>query len=135
VSELETIIPAHDQGALSLPGTLDERKAQMAERVTRLEVIDPEQLVLAMNFLIGYQPRAFDAALDAVEPDGPPLGPEPEPYCTRCGAPVAVFPAHGSDYRHYKGVLSATSKPRPYKTDHKPVIGWRVATDTEPAVC
>ncbi len=53
-----------------------------------------------------------------------------------CGAPVGIFLAHGTDYRHYRGILTATSKPRPYKTDHAPVISWRPATAaTGPARC
>jgi hypothetical protein len=134
VSELETIIPAHDQGALSLPASgPEERTLRMAERVRRLAVVDPEQLVLALHFLIGYQPRVFDAAMDAVEPDGAGAADtvEEEAYCVRCGVPVGIFAAHGPGYRHYKGVLTAASKPRPYKADHKPVIGWRRARDAD----
>jgi hypothetical protein len=56
-----------------------------------------------------------------------------------CGAPVGIFLAHGKDYRHYRGVFSATSRPRPYKADHAPVIAWRLATattaNTAPARC
>jgi hypothetical protein len=133
VSELESIIPAHDQGALSLPASgPDERTRQMTERTARLAAVDPGQPVLALHFLIGYQPRAFDAAMDAAEPDGAGAADTAgeEPYCVRCGAPAGIFAAHGPGYRHYKGVLTATSKPRPYKADHKPVIGWRRSRDT-----
>ena len=35
--------------------------------------------------------------------------------------------AHGKDYRHYRGAITAISKPRPYKADHAPVVGWRAA--------
>jgi len=42
-----------------------------------------------------------------------------------CNDPVGEFLAHGKGYEHYKVVLTATSKPRPYKSDHKPVVGWR----------
>jgi hypothetical protein len=40
---------------------------------------------------------------------------------------VGIFLAHGKSYRHYHGVLTAASKPKPYKTDHAPVVGWRSA--------
>jgi hypothetical protein len=77
--------------------------------------------------------------LNAVEPcaetgDGEPPG--QEPFCVLCGAPVGIFLAHGKDYRHYRGVLTATSKPRPYKADHAPVISWRPAMAAAvPATC
>lgn len=126
---MQPTITQHAHGALSLPGTRQDRESGAAGRLSRIEALDPEQLPLALAFLTGYNPGALDAALDAVEPDASPLDPGPEPVCTRCGDPVAIFPAHGTEYRHYKGVLSATSKPRPYKSDHVPVIGWRPATD------
>lgn len=53
-----------------------------------------------------------------------------------CGVSVGVFLAHGRDYRHYRGVLTTTSKPRPYKADHAPVIRWRpVVGATVAATC
>jgi len=71
----------------------------------------------------------LDAALDAVEPPARDDGMDMEPFCVACDAPVGVFLAHGPEYRHYRGVFTATSRPRPYKADHKPVIGWRLARD------
>jgi ribosomal protein S27AE len=97
-------------------------------------MLDPEQLPLAMAFLAGYHPRVFDAALNAVEPCARQDAPGLEPFCSRCGAPVGIFLAHGKDYRHYRGIVTATSKPRPYKADHAPVVGWRPATDVPAAV-
>jgi hypothetical protein len=57
--------------------------------------------------------------------EGDPV--DQEPFCAACGAPVGIFLAHGKDYRHYRGVVTATSTPRPYKADHAPVIAWRPA--------
>ena len=62
--------------------------------------------------------------------DTPDEPADQEPFCAACGAPVGIFLAHGKDYRHYSGALTATSKPRPYETDHAPVIAWRPVTDT-----
>lgn len=121
-------IPEHPHGALTLPASSPkERAAQAAERMTRIRSLDPEQLPLALTFLVGYHPLALDAALNAIEPPARDDGADMEPYCQACNAPVGVFLAHGPDYRHYRGVVSATSKPRPYKADHKPMIGWRPA--------
>ena len=126
---MEFIIPEVDGGALELWPSATELRAQADQRTARLAALDPEQLPLALEFLIGYQPRAFDAAANAVEPASPARAPEQEPYCIRCGLPVALFAAHGNDYMHFKGTLTPVSKPRPCRADHKPVVGWRPATD------
>ena len=138
---MEFIIPEHPYGALSLPASgPEERRARASERLARLAALDPEQLPVALTFLSSYHPRFFDAILNAVEPctktgdDGEPAG--QEPFCMLCGAPVGIFLAHGREYRHYRGVLTATSKPRPYKADHAPVIAWRPLTGARvPARC
>ncbi|MBO0804793.1 MAG: hypothetical protein J2P25_17185 [Nocardiopsaceae bacterium] len=65
---MEPIITDHPHGALSLWPVPDERRAQLADRESRLKALGPEGLRLALAFLVGYQPRAFDAALDAAEP-------------------------------------------------------------------
>jgi hypothetical protein len=63
-------IVAHPYGALSLPvSSPAEREAQARDRTERLAALDPEQLPLALSFLIGYLLAAFDAALEAVELD------------------------------------------------------------------
>lgn len=129
---MQFIIPEHRYGALSVPGSgLEERRAESRDRLARLAALDSEQLPMAMAFLSGYHPRVFDAILDAVEPCfGPGIGDGAagrEPFCAKCGAPVGVFLAHGKEYRHYRGVLTSTSKPKPYKADHAPVVGWRPA--------
>ena len=87
---------------------------------------------MALTLLSGYHPRVFDVILSAVEPcaeagDGDETAGQ-EPFCVLCGAPVGIFLAHGKEYRHYLGILTAASKPRPYKADHAPVIAWRPAT-------
>ena len=125
-------IPEHPYGALSLPpSSPEEGRAQALERMARLAALDPEQLPMALAFLSGYHPHVFDVILDAVEPcaedsTGDDM-PGQEPFCAKCGAPVGIFLAHGKGYRHYRGILTATSKPRPYKADHAPMVAWRPA--------
>ena len=131
---MQSIIPEHPHGALSLLRSGAETQLQSHERVARLAGLDPEQLPLALAFLAGYHPRVFDAALNAVEPCTRKETPDLEPFCLRCGVPVGIFLAHGKDYRHYRGVVTATSKPRPCKADHAPAVGWRPATDMPVAV-
>lgn len=127
---MQSIIVDHPYGALSIPASgPEERRAQSREDLARLAALDPEQLPLALAFLSGYHPQAFNAALEAVEPcrdlRAEDLTSEQEPFCLKCGASVGIFLAHGKEYRHYRGVLSATSKPKPYKTDHAPLVRWR----------
>jgi hypothetical protein len=130
---LEFIIPEHPYGALSLPASgPEERRAQASERQARLAALDPEQLHMALTFLSGYHPRVFDAILDAVKPcanvGDSDVTTDQEPFCVLCDAPVGIFLAHGKDYLHFRGVITATSRPRPYKADHAPIIAWRPAT-------
>lgn len=84
-----------------------------------------------MNF-----PAVCDAMLDKTECDAIDdelSSQEPETFCAECGALIGIFLTHGKEYRHYRGVLSSTSKPKPYNADHAPVVAWRsvvaVATD------
>jgi hypothetical protein len=128
---MQPIIPDQPRDTQNLSASAPpERRAPSGGRLARLAALDPEQPRQALVFLSGYCPRVFDVILDAVEPSARP-GPENttdrEPFCVRCGAPVGIFLAHGRDYRHYRGVLTAASKPKPYKADHVPVIAWRRA--------
>jgi hypothetical protein len=128
---MQSTISQHDHGALSLYPDLAERVAQAADRAARLELLDPEQLTLALEFLIGYQPEAFDAALEAVEPGGegaPAPEEEMEPFCRACLAPVGLFPAHGLEYWHYHRA-TVTDGPRSYRADHPLQLGWRYLAD------
>jgi hypothetical protein len=51
-----------------------------------------------------------------------------EPYCTACGAAVAIFAWLGGDWQHYAGDPVRAADVWPYRTDHEPVTGWRPAT-------
>jgi ribosomal protein S27AE len=121
----------HPHGALSIPASgPEERRARARQDLARIAALDPEQPPLALAFLAGYYPAVFEAVLEAVGPCDSPEAeetPDQDPFCVKCGALVGVFLAHGREYRHYRGVRTATSKPRPYKTDHSPVVGWRPA--------
>lgn len=101
--------------------------AEAIDRLDRLAATDAEHKDLALTFLSSYAPRVFDTIFDITEPPGTRHYDDDdfEPYCTVCGYPVGVFLAHGQNYRHYRGVIVPGSKPRPYKADHKPVVGWR----------
>jgi hypothetical protein len=137
---MQSIIPERPRGTLPLPPADPEKpRLRSRGRLTRLAALSPGQRRLALAFLAGYRPSVFDAVLSAIEhcADEQRLGEfraardscGPEPYCVRCGDPVGIFLAHGKEYRHYRGVVTVTSKPRPYRADHAPVIGWRAASD------
>lgn len=131
---MRSIIPQHPDSAPSLPDSgTEEARLRSGERLARLAELDPEQMSAALAFLAGYHPRVFDAALFAVDPCTSEDGPDMEPYCVRCGAPVGIFLARGTEYSHYRGVPTQTSKPSPYKAGHAPVIGWRPAADARDA--
>jgi hypothetical protein len=53
------IIAEHPEGALSVWPSPDERRIQLAERDAPLKALGPEGRLLALAFLIGYNPRAF----------------------------------------------------------------------------
>jgi hypothetical protein len=82
-------------------------------------------------FLSGHAAAALDAAIDAVEPfhvaDDPAAGGEPEPFCARCGAPVAIFPQYGFEWSHYRGDGLVASPAEVYDAGHEPVVDWRPA--------
>jgi len=129
---MQSSITAHPHSAPSIPASSpEEQRTRACQDLARVAALDPEQLPLALAFLSGYRPRTFDTVLEAVQPCDN-LGaegetPDREPFCVTCGAPVGIFLAHGKGYRHYRGLRTAASKPRPYKADHAPVIGWRPA--------
>jgi hypothetical protein len=82
----------------------------------------------ALAYLAEFSPGAFDAILDAIGTTSPLPDSEAdeEPYCTACGAPVAIFIADGTYYRHYRDVGDGDAQR--YSVDHPTVIGWRRAT-------
>lgn len=100
-------------------------------RIDKLRALSSDQVEAGLTWLAGYNPAAFDSAIDAARTlnDGTERTevPDMEPYCIVCGDPIGVFLSHGKGYRHYRGAVTAVSKPRPYKADHSLVIGWRSA--------
>jgi hypothetical protein len=64
------------------------------ERLNRLEAFSPEEKHLALAFLSGYSPDAFDRAMERVEENRkPPRIPEPEQF----GVVVASCPCDEED--------------------------------------
>lgn len=93
------------------------------DRIGRLTALGPGDMAAGLLWLAMNFPAVCDALLDKAECDAIDDElhvEEPEPFCVKCGAPVGIFLAHGTEYRHYRGVLSPTNKPKPYKADHAP---------------
>jgi hypothetical protein len=84
--------------------SLSERE-QDSQRMELLGAFSPEQLATGLVWLSGYDPRTFDAVLNAAEPcrgDDLDGGDEPEPVCGRCGEKIGIFLRLGLDWRHYR---------------------------------
>jgi hypothetical protein len=69
----------------------------------------------ALAFLSMIDPEAFEIALTAVTPTAD----QPEdagaiPLCRRCGAPVAIFPDRGLDWRHFRGNAATSGTQETY---------------------
>jgi hypothetical protein len=119
-------------------------------RLELLGAMDPDDMRTSLAFIAGMFPQAFDFGLvrdrklverlqdrlDHQHDD------DPEPYCTTCGATVAIFIAHGDAWLHYTGQGTVESPVELFDAGHAPVIAWREtappdeeAADNVPAAC
>jgi hypothetical protein len=101
------------------------------ERMDRLASVTAEQMAVALTFLCGFDPRTFDAIMDAAEPaSGDLAGPdEPEPRCAECGAAIGIFLAHGPGWQHYRGDGITAGEQEVFFPGHEPVVSWRLLED------
>jgi hypothetical protein len=83
-----------------------------------------------LEYLCEYAPAAFDVIDGAVQAAEGDRGPEPdaleEPFCVACDAPLAIFPADGLYYRHYRE--TADGDCHRFSVEHPTVLGWRQPT-------
>ena len=102
-------------------------QAGSAERMARLGTLDAQDMSCALAFLAEYSPAAFDIILETigVTPVAERETAE-EPFCTSCGASLAIFHADGMRYRHYRDASGGDLER--YEADHPTVIGWRHPT-------
>lgn len=95
-----------------------------ADRMFRLASLGPDDMAVALAYLAEYSPGALDAVLEAIGVS--PLMDEREaheaPFCLTCGAPLAIFRADGTSYRHYRESDGDVER---YDPGHPTVIGWR----------
>jgi hypothetical protein len=83
-----------------------------------------------LEYLCEYAPGAFDVIDDAVRTGDDRRGQEAddfeEPYCVTCGAALAIFPADGPYYRHYRETDDGYCLR--FRVEHATVLGWRQPT-------
>lgn len=105
-------------------------QAGTGSRYARLSRMDPQRMSDMLEFLCEYAPGAFDVIDDAVQAAeherSQAAGPLEEPYCVTCAAPLAVFPADGLDYRHYRETDDGDCLR--FSAEHATVLGWRQPT-------
>jgi hypothetical protein len=126
--------------------TPDAHATESRDRLERLTGYTASQLAAGMIWLSGYDPRTFDAVLDAVATcagaralDGTD---DPEPICAACGTSIGIFLRLGLDWRHYRQA-GATAQADSHDRDgatafgqlevfdpgHEPVFAWRLTGD------
>ena len=104
-------------------------------RYARLSQLDPQRMSDMLEYLCEYAPGAFDVIEDTVRAA---RGRQPkeagalqaealeEPYCLTCGVSLAIFPADGLYYRHYRERTDGDCIR--FSVEHPTVIGWRQRT-------
>jgi hypothetical protein len=122
----------------------DAQAMEPQRRLERLTGFTASQLAAGMIWLAGYDPRTFDAVLDAVEPGTDQDGSDdPQPFCATCGAAIGIFLRLGLDWRHYRQARTTVPADDRYdRSDgaafgqfevfdpgHEPVVAWRLAGD------
>ncbi len=124
----------------------DAHTIEARERLERLTGYTASQLAEGMIWLSGYDPRTFDAVLDAVAfSAGDPASDgsdDPDALCAACGAAIGIFLRLGLDWRHYRhaGTTAeadrhdrdgavAFSQIEVFDPGHEPVVAWRLTGD------
>jgi hypothetical protein len=106
--------------------------AAARRRRDRLARATAEDLESALAFLSMIDPEAFEIALTAAAPpaDQTPEDAEtrddeePLPVCRQCGAPVAIFLAHGLRWQHFHGDAATSGTQQIYSPGHPAEVTW-----------
>jgi hypothetical protein len=131
-STLSAILPDPDRWRIPPPvEAAAVRRGPGDGDLARIEALDADRMHDSLVFLAGYAPGVLDVILTATEPclddERPADADALEPFCTSCGAAAGIFISRGNEWLHYTG-RPETADVKPYSTDHKPVVGWRIAT-------
>jgi hypothetical protein len=126
---------------LSLSQHDQDAQPVQRHRMERLRTFSPEQMAAGLIWLSGYDPRTFDAVLDAAEPcpgDEDLYGREPEPVCGLCGAAIGIFLRLGLEWRHYRETRDTATREGEqgsgggfgrielFDPGHAPTVTWRL---------
>jgi hypothetical protein len=100
--------------------------AAARQRRDRLAPATVEDMESALAFLGMIDPEAFEIALTAVapRPDEIPEDEEPLPVCRQCGAPVAIFLAHGLQWQHFRGDEATSGTQEIHDPGHPAEVSW-----------
>jgi hypothetical protein len=103
--------------------------AAARKRRDRLARVDAEDLESALAFLSMIDPEAFEIALTAAPPPAAETAEtaedeEPLPVCRQCGAPVAIFLAHGLRWQHFHGDAATFGTQQIYHPGHPAEVTW-----------
>jgi hypothetical protein len=95
----------------------------MQSALAFLSMIDPEAFEIALT---AAAPRAAESPEDAAIPQDTaiPEDEEPFPVCRECGAPVAIFLAHGVTWQHFRGDGATSGAQEIYDPGHPAEAGW-----------
>jgi hypothetical protein len=106
--------------------------AAARQRRDRLARVTAEGMESALAFLSMIDPEAFEIAVTAAAPRAEatpedaaiPEDEEPFPVCRECGAPVAIFLAHGLRWQHFRGDGATSGSHEIYDPGHPAEITW-----------
>jgi hypothetical protein len=117
---MSTIIPLPNREAHP------DRDAEARMRMDRLNRATTEEMQAALAFLSMIDPGAFEIGFQAVlrNQDDLPDVDDPEPFCSRCGGPVAVFPDQGMAWHHYRGAADISDELEIVDKGHEPQVKW-----------
>jgi hypothetical protein len=101
----------------------DKAARQRRDRLAKASVEDMES---TLAFLSMIDPEAFEIAFTAVTPPAADIheDEEPIPVCRQCGAPVAIFLAHGVRWMHYRGDNATDGTQEIFDPGHRAEAAW-----------
>jgi hypothetical protein len=96
-----------------------DRDAAARKRADRLAKATTDQMQAALAYLSMIDSEAFEIAFTAVAqaPDDPE-DEERIPLCATCGRPVGIFPEAILNWRHFRGVTTASGIHETYDPGH-----------------
>lgn len=95
-------------------------REQLADRLTWLACWSPGTFTVVMDYMDFLDDHAADGGLDRDDPD------DPAPFCTACGAEVAIFVRFSLNWQHYRP--AGQGGVEFYDPGHPAAVAWRDTT-------